>query len=68
MDSADVAQIEQDRAMERFERAQAARVDTPSLSHCIHCEEAIPAARRERIAGVETCVDCQTLIERGAVL
>jgi phage/conjugal plasmid C-4 type zinc finger TraR family protein len=31
-----------------------------SLTHCAECEEEIPPARRQAIAGVKLCVDCQT--------
>jgi RNA polymerase-binding transcription factor DksA len=30
------------------------------LTHCAECEEEIPPARRQAIAGVKLCVDCQT--------
>ncbi len=31
-----------------------------SETHCIECGEAIPEARRQAIAGVRLCVDCQS--------
>lgn len=34
------------------------------LTHCEHCEEAIPDARRKAIRGVRLCVDCQMDWER----
>lgn len=30
---------------------------------CVECEEPIPEARRLALPGVQTCVDCQTLLE-----
>ena len=68
MDSADVAQRDQERAMQRFENSRPTPVDLPSQTECIYCEGEIPAARREHIPGVETCVECQRLIERGVQL
>lgn len=35
-----------------------------SLFYCIECDEVIPHKRRAAITGVETCVDCQEIIER----
>ncbi|WP_371169046.1 DksA/TraR family C4-type zinc finger protein [Aliiroseovarius sp. 2305UL8-7] len=29
-----------------------------SLTHCAECEEEIPEARREALAGVKLCIDC----------
>lgn len=40
----------------------------PSLTHCVYCEEPIPLARQQHIAGCKTCIDCQSLIERGFTL
>jgi phage/conjugal plasmid C-4 type zinc finger TraR family protein len=37
----------------------------PSLSHCDECGEEIPLARQKAIAGCRTCIDCQSLSERG---
>ncbi len=31
-----------------------------SRTHCEECEEAIPEARRQAIAGVRLCVNCQS--------
>ena len=31
-----------------------------SLSHCIECGDAIPEKRRAAVAGVETCIHCQS--------
>ena len=31
-----------------------------SLQHCEECDQAIPDARREAVAGVRLCIDCQS--------
>jgi phage/conjugal plasmid C-4 type zinc finger TraR family protein len=31
-----------------------------SLTHCEECDESIPEARRQAIAGVRLCVNCQS--------
>lgn len=33
-------------------------------THCAHCEEPIPAARRKAIPGVRLCLDCQIQLEK----
>lgn len=35
-----------------------------SATHCSVCECRIPKKRRELLPGVQTCVDCQTDLER----
>lgn len=63
MDKADMAQelIEW-----RLEQVMAARVVAQPAANdavdpdCVDCGEEIPAARRERLPGVTTCVPCQT--------
>ena len=35
----------------------------PSKRHCEECDEKIPEARREAIAGVRFCVACQTELD-----
>lgn len=42
----------------------AAQRSRPSLEECSECGEAIPAARREAVPGVEMCVYCQAQRER----
>lgn len=37
-----------------------------SLTHCEHCEEEIPQARREAVAGVRLCVACQSAEDESA--
>lgn len=34
-----------------------------SLTHCEECEEEIPQARREAVAGVRLCVECQSELD-----
>ena len=36
-----------------------------SASHCVHCEEPIPEARRRAVPGVRLCVKCQAELEAG---
>ncbi|RAH37428.1 TraR/DksA C4-type zinc finger protein [Halomonas sp. SL1] len=63
MDKADLAQ---DLIDERLEQALAARraaaeaVGRHATTECEDCGGEIPAARRERLPGVATCVACQT--------
>lgn len=35
-----------------------------SAEHCAICEDVIPQARREAVPGVQTCIDCQTDLEK----
>ena len=35
-------------------------------THCVECDEEIPAARRVYLPHCYTCVDCQELLERRA--
>lgn len=35
-----------------------------SLQHCEECDAAIPEARRQAIAGVRLCVNCQAELDR----
>lgn len=66
-----------DRATEREEQhredalqAQARRAGitgktvADSATHCRVCNESIPAKRRRALPGVQTCVHCQTELER----
>ena len=41
------------------ERAKSRLPNGPGLSHCEHCSNEIPAARRNAIPGVRLCVACQ---------
>lgn len=38
-----------------------------SAEFCEACGDPIPEARRQAVPGVQTCVDCQTLIERAGL-
>lgn len=38
--------------------------DNPSAQICEDCDEPIPLARQQSVAGCKTCVDCQGLRER----
>lgn len=53
--------------LQQRERALQARLEASSTSigstHCLDCDEPIPAARREAIPGVNRCLDCQQLHE-----
>lgn len=67
MDKADIAQdyidwrMDQVLAARQAAAAQAAAQQGPI--ECEDCGEEIPAARRERLPGVATCVACQTIRE-----
>jgi phage/conjugal plasmid C-4 type zinc finger TraR family protein len=37
----------------------------PRRTHCAVCEEPIPPKRLQALPGVQTCVDCQTDLEKG---
>lgn len=47
-------------------RAKSRLPTGPSLTHCAHCNAAIPEARREAIPGVRLCVACQEEEDREA--
>ncbi|RWU18092.1 transcriptional regulator [Pseudomonas alkylphenolica] len=60
-----------DRANEQAEyflqmslRRQLRVVAKPSALICDDCDEPIPLARQQSVAGCETCVSCQELRER----
>ena len=38
----------------------------PSLSHCEECGAKIPVKRQRAVAGVTTCVGCQSKLEMAA--
>ena len=38
-----------------------------SAEFCEACGEPIPGARRQAVPGVQTCIECQTLIERAGL-
>jgi phage/conjugal plasmid C-4 type zinc finger TraR family protein len=45
-------------------RARSRLPGGPSLSHCANCGTSIPEARRNAIAGVRLCVQCQEADDR----
>ncbi|NMZ07747.1 TraR/DksA family transcriptional regulator [Pseudomonas proteolytica] len=51
---------------ERSIQAQLARPrpSGPSRSHCLDCDEQIPA-KRQALGGVTRCTPCQTTFEKG---
>ena len=63
-----------DRAQEREEEMrqdalakqarQAQTVAGDSALVCAMCEEPIPEGRRQAVPGVQTCIECQTDVER----
>lgn len=42
-----------------IERARSQLAQGPGLERCEDCDDVIPEARRQAIAGVRLCVDCQ---------
>ncbi|PXX58519.1 transcriptional regulator, TraR/DksA family [Pseudomonas sp. LAMO17WK12:I10] len=42
----------------------ARKVAKPSSQFCDDCDEPIPLARQQSVAGCETCISCQELRER----
>lgn len=47
-------------AIERMRLRNAQRAHGDSAALCDECDEPIPEARRQAIAGVRLCVDCQS--------
>ena len=45
------------------ERARQQLSQGESLSHCEECDKEIPLARREAVAGVRFCVECQSALD-----
>ncbi|HWR95423.1 MAG TPA: DksA/TraR family C4-type zinc finger protein [Arenimonas sp.] len=41
-------------------RARSRLASGESLTHCEHCEAAIPEARRRAVPGVRLCIACQS--------
>ncbi len=39
-----------------------------SISHCEECDNEIPVARRQAVAGVRLCVACQTTLDEANTL
>lgn len=56
-----------DDALQAQQRRAAAMCYGESARWCQVCDELIPLARRRAVPGVQTCVACQTDLERGLV-
>lgn len=68
MDLLDEAQAYQERELERALSGRKVLLPVGmSAVDCEECGDPIPEARRVAIAGVQTCVDCQQLIESGRI-
>ncbi|AZM96089.1 TraR/DksA family transcriptional regulator [Vreelandella venusta] len=67
MDNADVASEYMEWRLEQVLKARQQTVHPlggTEVTECEDCGEVIPAARRERLPGVVTCVPCQTRREK----
>lgn len=67
MDNADVATEYMEWRLEQALKARQQSAKPAGVAEVIECEdcgEEIPAARRERLPGVATCVPCQTRREK----
>jgi phage/conjugal plasmid C-4 type zinc finger TraR family protein len=53
-------QMRQDALAEQARRAQP--TTSESATHCA-CSRPIPEPRRQAVPGVQTCIECQTLLE-----
>lgn len=58
-DGAEQEQIEST-VQDAIQRARSQLPSGESLHHCAECDEPIPEARRQAIAGVRLCVACQS--------
>lgn len=50
------------------DRARNALPRGDSLTHCEECDKEIPAARRQAVAGVRLCVNCQQAVDEATTL
>ena len=48
-----------DTVKDGIERAKSRLPQGPSATHCEHCSEPIPEARRAALPGVRLCIACQ---------
>lgn len=55
-------EMRQDALADQARHAQLPAGD--SAERCVWCAEPIPNARRQALPGVQTCIDCQSDIER----
>ena len=58
------AEIEAAQRADALDEQRRAMPCGPSAESCCVCEEPIPEARRAAVPGVQTCIDCQTDLER----
>ena len=66
MDDADLAVKHEQRAEARARRLRMlAKPAKPSASHCVACGDSIAQARQAAVPGVELCIECQTIEEKG---
>lgn len=56
-------EMRQDALAEQARRTQPVAGDSALV--CAVCEEAIPEGRRQAVPGVQTCIECQTMLEGG---
>ena len=54
-------------AVQRRRSGMDGKTVADSAECCAACGEAIPEARRRALPGVQTCIDCQTEIERAGL-
>lgn len=59
----DVQKQIDDSVTDAVRKARARLRTGPSATHCDECGDPIPQARRERVAGVRTCVPCQEALD-----
>ena len=65
-DDVDIANDYAERQLAHSLAQHASRTKSEESSfYCEECDEVIPHKRRAAIIGVKTCVDCQSIIERG---
>lgn len=57
-----------DTVTDGVQRARAGMLAGESATHCVECGEEIPEARRRALAGVRTCVECQSARDRRPVM
>lgn len=64
---ADIIDIAND-LVEQHLQASLAKHSAPILKDsavwCVECDEVIPHQRRSAIAGVQTCIECQSVLEQ----
>lgn len=56
-----------DTIIDGVENARARLPHGDGTQECVECGEEIPAARREALSGVTTCITCQTARDRRVV-